>query len=101
MFSKKLEKQIFFSIQKKTFKGKYDIKSFMGFRTSNLKVDSSSTSRLHICDWFPLEEKNAKRLDIWKGSSMSVAGKTTLINPRLTNTPIYHIYAHLLSQNCG
>jgi hypothetical protein len=39
-----------------------------------------SPSRLHVIDWLPLLEKNAKRLDVWKGSSMSIAGRSTLIS---------------------
>jgi len=34
-----------------------------------------SPSRLHVIDWLPLLEKNAERLDVWKGSSMSIAGR--------------------------
>jgi hypothetical protein len=39
-----------------------------------------SPSWLHVIDWLPLLEKNAKRLDVWKGSSMSIAGRSTLIS---------------------
>jgi len=38
-----------------------------------------SPSKLHVVELLPLVEKNAKRLDIWKGSSMSIAGRSTLI----------------------
>lgn len=55
-----------------------------------------SPSRLHIIDWLPLREKNAKRLDVWKGASMSIAGRSTLISSSLNNTPIYHMSIYLL-----
>lgn len=38
-----------------------------------------SGSRLHIADWIPLDEKMLKRLDCWKGSSLSIGGRYTLI----------------------
>jgi hypothetical protein len=47
-----------------------------------------SPSRLHVCDWLPLIEKIAKRLDSWQGSTMSIAGRSTLINSSLNNAPI-------------
>lgn len=55
-----------------------------------------SPSRLHVIDWLPLLEKNAKRLDIWKGSSMSIVGRSTLISSSLNNAPIYHMSIYLL-----
>jgi hypothetical protein len=55
-----------------------------------------SPRRLHVIDWLPLLEKNAKRLDIWKGSSMSIAGRSTLISSSLNNAPIYHMSIYLL-----
>lgn len=54
-----------------------------------------SPSRLHISDWLPLVEKSAKKLDIWKGGAMSIAGRSTLINSSLSNT-IYRISIYLL-----
>jgi hypothetical protein len=51
-----------------------------------------SPSRLHVIDWLPLLEKNAKRLGVWKGSSVSIAGRSTLISSSLNNAPIYHVY---------
>jgi hypothetical protein len=53
-------------------------------------------TRLHVVDWLPLLEKNAKRLDIWKGSSMSIAGRSTLITSSLNSAPIYHMSIYLL-----
>lgn len=55
-----------------------------------------SHNRLHIADWKKLEEKLDKRLDSWKGSSLSVAGRITLINACLSNSPIYHMSMYLL-----
>jgi len=50
-----------------------------------------SPSKLHIIDWLPFEEKNAKRLDVWKGGTMSMAGRSTLISTSLNNSQIYHV----------
>jgi len=55
-----------------------------------------SPSRLHVCDWVPLIEKSNKRLDVWKGSSMSIARRSTLISSSLNNAPIYHMSIYLL-----
>lgn len=57
-----------------------------------------SPSRLHVIDWVPLFEKNGKKLDVWKGSSMSIAGRTTLINSSLSSTFIYHMSIYLFPQ---
>jgi hypothetical protein len=51
---------------------------------------------LHVIDWSPLIEKNHKKLDIWKGGTLSIAGKKTLIDSSLNNTPIYHMSLYLL-----
>jgi hypothetical protein len=48
-----------------------------------------SPSTLHIADWLPLIEKSKKKLDIWKGGAMSIAGRKTLIDSSLNNAPIY------------
>jgi hypothetical protein len=55
-----------------------------------------SSSRLHVCDWMPLIDKSMKKLDIWKGRTMSIAGKSTLISSSLNNAPIYHMSIYLL-----
>lgn len=55
-----------------------------------------SPSRLHVCDWVPLIDKSAKKLDVWKGGTMSIAGRSTLISSSLNNTPIYHMSIYLL-----
>lgn len=57
-----------------------------------------SPSRLHVADWIPLHDKNGKKLDIWKGGSMSIAGRTTLINSTLSSSFIYHMSLYLLPQ---
>lgn len=43
-----------------------------------------SPSRLHSIDWFPLTKKCNKRLDVWKGGNMTMAGRTA---PVLTIHP--------------
>ena len=55
-----------------------------------------SPSRLKVCDWMPLVEKSLKKLDVWKGSSLSIAGRSTLIGSSLNNSPIYHMSVYLL-----
>lgn len=55
-----------------------------------------SPSRLHVADWVPLVEKNAKKLDVWKGGSMFIPGRTTLIKSSLNNAPIYLMSIYLL-----
>jgi hypothetical protein len=55
-----------------------------------------SPSRLKVLDWAPLTDKNRKKLDIWKGGAMSIAGRTTLINSSLTNALIYHMSMYLV-----
>lgn len=54
-----------------------------------------SPSRLHVADWIPLKEKNGKKLDVWKGGAMSIAGRTTLINSTLSSSFIYHMSMYL------
>jgi len=55
-----------------------------------------SPCRLHVRDWTPLLEKNEKKLAMWKGSSLSIAGRTTLINSSLSSSFIYHMSIYLL-----
>jgi hypothetical protein len=43
-----------------------------------------------------LENKNAKKLSSWKGNSLSIAGRITLINSSLSSTFIYHMSIYLL-----
>ena len=49
-----------------------------------------SPTRLHAKDRMILEERNEKKLATWKGKSLSIAGRTTLINSSLSSTFIYH-----------
>ena len=58
-----------------------------------------SPSKLHVADWTHLVEKNKKKLDIWKGSAMSIAGRTTLINSSLSSSFIYHMSIYLLPKS--
>ena len=55
-----------------------------------------SPSRLHVLDWVSLGEKNKKKLMSWKGSCLSIVGRTTLINSSLTSTFRYHMSMYLL-----
>ena len=55
-----------------------------------------SPCRLHVRDWLPLVEKNEKKLEIWKGISLSIAGRTTLINSSLSSIFIYYMSMYLL-----
>lgn len=55
-----------------------------------------SPSRLKVIDWLPLIEKSNKRLDVWKGGNLSIAGRSTLISASLNNSPIYHMSVYLL-----
>jgi hypothetical protein len=43
-------------------------------------------SRLHIIYLLAVEEKNAERLDVWQEGSLSITGRTTLLNSSITNT---------------
>jgi len=55
-----------------------------------------SPSRLHVSDWNPLLNKSGKKLDVWKGDTISIAGRSTLISSSLNNAPIYHMSIYLL-----
>jgi hypothetical protein len=55
-----------------------------------------STGRLHVVDWVKLEEKSAKKLDVWLGGPISYGGRTILINSSLTSSSIYHMSMFLL-----
>jgi hypothetical protein len=48
-----------------------------------------TAGRLHVADWFKLEEKSAKKLDVWQGGSMSMGGRSIMINTSLSNSSIY------------
>jgi hypothetical protein len=49
-----------------------------------------------VKDWDLVIEKNEKKLAVWKGGTMSSAGRTTLINSSLSNTIVYHMSMYLL-----
>jgi hypothetical protein len=46
---------------------------------SNLDV-FIAPGRLHMVDWAKMEEKSVKKIDVRQGNSLSIAGRTTLIN---------------------
>jgi hypothetical protein len=48
-----------------------------------------TAGRLHVADWSKLEEKSAKKLDVWQGDSMSMGGRSIMINTSLSNSSIY------------
>jgi hypothetical protein len=48
-----------------------------------------SSSRLHVADWLPIGENLLKRLDGWKGSSLSLGGRLVLINSCMSNLLVY------------
>lgn len=58
-----------------------------------------SPSRLHIVDWFPLMDKNAKKLDVWKRGTMPIAGSSILISSNPNNSPIYHMSLYPLPKS--
>jgi hypothetical protein len=53
-------------------------------------------SRLHIKDWVFMGEKMTKKLDGWKGSSLSYGGKLVLINACLSSISTYAMSMYLL-----
>jgi mannosylglycoprotein endo-beta-mannosidase len=55
-----------------------------------------SRARLHVKDWIYLDEKVLKRLDGWKGGSLSYGGKLILINACLSSIPTYAMSMYLL-----
>jgi hypothetical protein len=56
---------------------------------------SIALGRLHVIDWAKLEEKYAKKGHLARGS-LSIAGRTTLINVGLVNYKIYHMSMYLM-----
>jgi hypothetical protein len=52
--------------------------------------------RLHVIDWARLEDKYAKKMDVWQGSSLSMAGRTTLINASFVSSTLYHMSMYLV-----
>jgi len=55
-----------------------------------------SPGRLHVKHWLTLVEKNEKKLATWEGSSMSIAGRVTLINSSVSSSFIYHMSMYLV-----
>jgi hypothetical protein len=55
-----------------------------------------TSSKLHVIDWLPVDEKLVKRLDGWKGSALSFGGKLILINSSLSSIPTYYMSMYLL-----
>jgi mannosylglycoprotein endo-beta-mannosidase len=55
-----------------------------------------SRARLHVKDWIYLDEKVLKRLDGWKGGSLSYGGKLILINACFSSIPTYAMSMYLL-----
>jgi hypothetical protein len=51
-----------------------------------------------VIDWARLEEKSAKKVDIWQESSLSIGGRTILINASLTNFCIYYMSMYLIPE---
>jgi hypothetical protein len=51
-----------------------------------------------VVDWVKIEEKSAKKLDVWQGNSLSTTGRPTLINSSLVNSTIYNMSMYLLSK---
>jgi hypothetical protein len=46
------------------------------------------SGRLHVVDWITMEEKLGKKLDVWQGGSLSIGGRTILINSSFSNSLI-------------
>jgi mannosylglycoprotein endo-beta-mannosidase len=57
-----------------------------------------SSSKLHVRDWVPVDEKMLGRLDGWKGSALSLGGRLILLNSSLSSIPTYYMSMHLLPQ---
>jgi mannosylglycoprotein endo-beta-mannosidase len=51
---------------------------------------------VHVKDWMYLDEKILKRLDGWKGGSLSYGGKLILLNACLSSIPTYDMSMYLL-----
>jgi hypothetical protein len=55
-----------------------------------------TSSKLHVVDWLPVNEKLIKRMDGWKGSALSFGGRLILITSCLSSIPTYYMSMHLL-----
>lgn len=49
-------------------------------------------------DWDFLDAKFLKRLEAWKSCSLSMGGKTILLNASLSNLPSYHMSMFLFTK---
>jgi hypothetical protein len=49
-----------------------------------------TSSKLHVVNWHPVDEKLIKRLDGWKRSALSFGGRLIHINSCLSSIPIYY-----------
>jgi hypothetical protein len=49
-----------------------------------------------VVDCLKLEEKHAKKLEVWQGNSLSMGRRSILINTSLSNTAIYHMSMFLM-----
>jgi hypothetical protein len=59
---------------------------------------SVTSSNLHVVDWLPVDERLLKRLDGWKGCTLSFGGRLVPINSCLSSIPTYYMSMYLLSK---
>jgi hypothetical protein len=59
---------------------------------------SYKSQQTHIIEWLHVYEKSAKRLDVWHGSSLTMALRGVLIKSSLNNSAIYQMSIFLLIQ---
>jgi hypothetical protein len=55
-----------------------------------------AAERLHVADWVNMEEKLAKKLDVWQGGSLSIGGRAIFINTNMSNSMIYQMSMYLI-----
>ena len=58
-----------------------------------------SPSKLKVSDRMLLVKKGNKSLDVWKGGTLSIAGRSTLISASLNNSSVYHMSVYLLPKS--
>jgi hypothetical protein len=87
MISQDWEKAIFYAEIMNCATGEWPIK-YLGVPVTS--------SKLHIADWMPVDEKLLKRLDGWKGNALSLGGRHILINSCLSSIPTYYMSMHML-----
>lgn len=49
-----------------------------------------------LAHWENMEEKYYKRIDVWQGNSLTIAGRKWLINSILANVPTSHMSMFVL-----